>query len=178
MKIIFVDFEGPLCHVGVRLERGNGSAFDKRFVTFLDYACKMAPAKIVCISDSVSSKSERDRRFVEGLFKEAGLQMHHLHKDWSAYGLSESNDKKDHINAWLHNHPRIKPGDCVTIDDNVTDVPNFVQISFHDGVLERDRQKIADLLQIDYTAMISKRMRNWAEQYNKNQWKNTFPSFD
>jgi hypothetical protein len=144
-KIISLDFDGPLTNFRTMMQSGDNRAFDPVAINTLNHLCAATAAKIVCTSVRTWTDSEPNFRENMALFEEAGLDIRHLHPDWSC--RTDQGKRENHIQKWLTDHPTTK--EYVIIDDDMIDLPNFVRIDQMNGILLAHWEAVAKCLDID-----------------------------
>jgi hypothetical protein len=142
-KIIFLDFDGPLSNPRVVLYGGYDNALDPVAVTALNNVCSYTGAKIVCTSTRTAPHSAENYAETQALLEAAGLDLRHLHQDWSCFYDMDS-PRKTHIKKWLHAHPQVKH--YAIIDDEAVGMKNMIRVGDMDGLQIRHFEKLARLL--------------------------------
>lgn len=156
-KIIFLDFDGPLSNLLVALGNGSMHAFDPVTIRALNTLCAFSGAKIVCTSTRAQTWMPEKRDMAVAHFEKGGLDLKHIHTDWSC--RYETGSRKEHILQWLAEHPEVTH--TVIVDDFAVDLPNLVLVSPYDGLNLQHFVQIAAALDIDLTAAL-----NWAKDNN------------
>ena len=151
-KIIFLDFDVPVTNRLTALATGSAFELNPLIIRILNNICAASGAKIVCSSNRAPLKNEVE---IKNLLQKSGLNMEHLHEDWTcSYETTYKSDKgeaaavrADNIKRWLAAHPGV---DYVAIDDLPLDLPHFVHITdINNGVSFENIQKVCALLSID-----------------------------
>ena len=152
MKIIFLDFDGPLSNDRTQAQTGDWYSFDPVACQALDTLCSYSGAKIV-VSSTRAFKNPSSFRETSKLMSDAGLDPKHMHGDWCIRDKNQWSRKgRQHkrgtlIRRWLAAHPEVTH--YAIIDDENVFLPNFVKVSENDGILSAHFRKIAALLEID-----------------------------
>ena len=150
-KIIFLDFDGPLSNGRVTLAYGDNQAMDPVICRALNHICEASGAKIVCTSTrAVLAPGHRDETM--HCFEQAGLDIRHVHHDWSCNDDNGGNRYRQ-IEQWLARHPETTHY-AVVDDERVIDLqkrhhPKMVKTSMVDGLRMSGIRRIADLLDFD-----------------------------
>ncbi len=151
-KIIFLDFDVPVTNRLTALATGSAFELNPLIIRILNNVCAASGAKIVCSSNRAPLGSEVE---VNGLLQKSGLNMVHLHDDWTcSYENTYKPDKAEaeairtaNIRRWLAAHPGVE---YVAIDDLPLDLPHFVHITdVNNGVSFENIQQVCALLSID-----------------------------
>lgn len=124
---------------------GSNRPFDPVAAEVLNNLCLASGAKVVCTS--IRSWAGIHDNFYDNkyLFEKAGFDPRHLHPDWSC--RTDHGRREDHIQNWLKRHPGVSR--YAIIDDDLVDLPNFVRVSFEDGILMEQFNRVAQLLDVD-----------------------------
>lgn len=145
-KVIFLDFDGPLSSLRNTLSDEDSLSFDPVAIKFLSLACDVTGAKIVCTSTRSASYSRGLFEEAKKYFANAGLDISHMHYDWSV-NVDNCNDRKGNIENFLQKHAEITH--FVTIDDEYEGkLPNLVLVSDENGILTDDMYKIGEYLDV------------------------------
>ncbi|MDB5490284.1 MAG: hypothetical protein JWO78_133 [Micavibrio sp.] len=148
-KIIFLDFDGPLCNHRVTAATGSMEAFDQYAIAVLRKVCDLSGAKIVCTSTRAPLYEGGRKDIVAQWFADAGMGAEYLHPDWSCRYDNTKGGRREHIARWLTEHPDCSIRDTVTIDDNFVDVPNLVQVNRYDGLMSGHFMQIMTAFVLD-----------------------------
>ncbi len=150
--IIFLDFDGPLSNPRVTLFSGDDDAFDPLAVTTFNNICALTGARIVCTSTRAFARSSDDRADACARFAKAGLDLKHLHQDWSCY-YDDHRKRADHIRAWLAEHPEVSR--YAVIDDEDAGTLNLIRVSDMNGLQVEDYEKLGVLVGFDVAALLN-----------------------
>ena len=157
-KIIFLDFDGPLSNARVTLSYGDDDYMDPVALGALNNICEASGTKIVCTSTRAVVFSGH-REDCLWRFKQAGLDISHVHHDWSCNDDNGGN-RYQQIETWLKQHPGVTHY-AVVDDENVRNIngrnhPKLVKTSMYDGISFKDYEKIARLLDFRLTKAFNK----------------------
>ncbi|MDB5491209.1 MAG: hypothetical protein JWO78_1058, partial [Micavibrio sp.] len=164
MKIIFLDFDGPLSNVRVTLGYGADDRMDPVTLRALNHICEASGAKIVCTSVRAVLHPGRYQDCM-WRFKQAGLDLSHVHRDWSC-NTDNGGNRYEQIEAWLAAHEGVTHY-AVVDDEQVLDRqghnhPKLVKTSMNDGMAFRQFQRLAKLLDFDLLLAFDK-AREWTD---------------
>lgn len=165
MKVIFLDFDGPLSNHRVGAQTGSLKAFDPVAVGALNNICNASGAKIVCTS--VRAKLWDNDSFHEACryFRQAGLDLCNLHRDWSC--RYDTGLREGHIQKWLDAHPGVTH--YAIIDDSEVKLPNFIRADAYNGISFDALRETARLLDVDmhtvFNAIVRKNPDNDTPEY-------------
>lgn len=136
-KIIFLDFDGPLSNERVTLAYGDNQSMDPVACRALNHICEDSGAKIVCTSTRAVKGNDGDYKEAMLYFNQAGLDIRHIHPDWSC---NPGNHIPRHraISEWLSHHPEITQyviiDDESVADEKDAEYPNMLKVSMTDGI--------------------------------------------
>lgn len=151
MKIIFLDFDGPLIPMRAWMLNPLGKTkiekFDPLAVAFLLYVLEADPSVRLVIS---SSWRDGGYDFVVQSLEYNGISRQYLHTDWATPLLVNHSmkDRPIEILDWLHRHPEIQ--DYVVIDDAQMNIPNLIKASSEDGISFENQLALMRRLNIKY----------------------------
>lgn len=140
--VIFLDFDGVLSTSLSMLATGSIHTFDPVTMKILNYICAASGAKIVCTSTRAQAWMPEKKERAEKYFKEAGLDLSHLHADWSC--RYDTGPRDGHIMRWLREHPDVKK--YAVVDDNFVEVKGFVKVDPYNGLTLQNFIQIAEFL--------------------------------
>lgn len=144
-KIIFLDFDGPLSNSRVTLAFGDDGYMDPVALRSFNHVCTVAGAKIVCISIRALEENFQNRKENMWRFEQAGLDVSHIHPDWSC--RDNRGSRKVAIEDWLARHPEVT--DYVIVDDETVDLPNLIKVDMYNGMRMEDFRRIAEIFGVD-----------------------------
>lgn len=160
MKVLFLDFDGPMIPSRAYLlpasETMNGEAMDPIAVAMVNRLLRVAPAQLV-ISSSWRSQG---RDIIVKVLQDNGVDTGLLHKDWrtgatvpegTRFGDAESGAafaaiRGHQIATWLAAHPEVT--EWVVFDDDPVVLNGVVQCTFDDGLTMANFRQAATLLGI------------------------------
>lgn len=151
-KVIFLDFDVPVTNRLTALATGSAFELNPLIIRILNNICAASGAQIVCSSNRAQLGKMVE---VKNLLHISGLNMKHLHEDWTcSYETTYKSDKgeaaavrSENIKRWLAAHPGVE---YVAIDDLPLVLPHFVHITdINNGISFEDIQKVCALLSID-----------------------------
>ena len=138
MRIVFLDFDGPLVTMASTLAYRSARALDPVRTRLVARACREAGARVVV--SSVWRK--HGRASVCADLEAAGFDLDFLHDDWCTdpdiHGRPES------ITEWMGRHPEVEAYVCVD-DETFTGHP-LVRVSSQDGFQLRHYIAVLDIL--------------------------------
>ena len=157
-KIIFLDFDVPATNRLTALATGSPFELNPLVIRILNNICKASGAQIVCSSNRAGLDARDD---VMGLLSRAGLDVAHVHPDWSCSyentykpeGRTSAQVRTDNIRRWLAEHPKVTT--YAAIDDLALDMPNLVLVKDqNNGLLFEDVQKLCHFLTVDLNDVV------------------------
>jgi hypothetical protein len=142
--IIFLDFDGPLSSFRNTIA-DDLLTFDPVAIRFLNTICNITGAKIVCTSTRSALHSPELHEEAKQLFHDAGIDLNHIHDEWSV-NVTNCNNRKQNILDFLKQHPEVKQ--YVIIDDEHVDFPYLVHVCENEGILSDHMYQICEVLDI------------------------------
>ena len=149
-KIIFLDFDEVLSGHRVNLATGSMNDFDPIAVRTLNNICAVTGAKIVCTSVRADIREADAFREAMSLFRKAGMDLNHIHQDWTC--RYDSGPREGHIHAWLQQHPGVTHH--AIIDDADVALPNLVRVGADHVIVLKDIEKLAGFLDFDLLSVV------------------------
>lgn len=150
-KIIFLDFDGPVSNARVTLAYGDDDHMDPVAMRCLNHICAASGAKIVCTATR-AVLGEWNRRDCLRRFEQAGLDISHVHHDWSCND-DNGGSRYEQIEKWLKDHPEVTHyailDDERVADRNKMTHPKMVKAHMYDGASSNAFRRIAMLLDFD-----------------------------
>ncbi len=143
--IIFLDFDGPLSSFRNTIASDNFLSFDPIAIRFLNTVCNLTGAKIVCTSTRSALHSQELHDEAKQLFHDAGLNLDHLHHEWSV-NVTGCHNRKQNILDFLEKYPEIER--YVIIDDEHVDLPHLVHVCENEGILSDHMYQICETVGI------------------------------
>jgi len=146
MKIIFLDFDGPVSNYRGSLASGSFDHFDPVSIGILNNICAVSGAKIVCSSSRTYGPSRAS--YLENMtyLSNAGLDLRHIHPDWSCR-VDATRTRAAHIQEWISHHPDVTH--YAIIDDECVDMPHLIMVDENDGIATKDARAICAILEVD-----------------------------
>lgn len=169
MRILFLDFDGPLVSMRSSLAAAGAPnrALDPVSVGLVARVCREAGARIV-----VSSIWRvHGRESVEADLRAAGLDVGLLHDDWRLD--LPVGDRAVRVSAWLARHPEVEAYVC--LDDNEVPGHPLVRVSSMDGVQTRHYLALLDALGAPYHPHLAEHVRFQIER-EREAWPLPAPS--
>lgn len=147
MKVIFLDFDGPMIPCRAWVLGRTGALLEKMdpiAVETILKAVEFGPAKIV-----VSSSWRTDEKNCKTALKENGISLSHLHDDWRTKNLVNHSmaDRPQEIKEWLSRHMEVET--WVVVDDAKMDIENLVHCSMYNGMSYDNQLELLHALNID-----------------------------
>lgn len=166
MKIIFLDFDGPMIPGRSYILPGNRKTghvvtqFDPIAAMWVEALLRVSGAKLV-----ISSTWRRmGQNAIRSLLLMNNIDPSHLHEEWCTPQRVLRRSKE--IEAWLASHPEVTH--YAAIDDDIAqgELEGGVPISFQNGILREDVDRIASVLGIDmddWTLFDPNKMFGWSK---------------
>lgn len=144
MKILFLDFDGPMMPGRSYLLPENY----RRLVTRFDPVASAMVQRLLEDADArlVISSTWRahGRDVIAGMLLNNQIDSSRLHEDWRTSHHRMSASRASEIQEWLARHPETTH--WVALDDDVTPEPGGVKCSFVDGLLDKHYRMAQELL--------------------------------
>lgn len=174
MKIIFLDFDGPISNYRTAMTFGGHMAFDPVAMQSLSHICAVSGARVVCTSVRTWAHSRESFLETRGLMEAAGFDIRHLHPEWSC--RYDHGRREGHIKRFLSRHPNVTH--YAIIDDDFVDLPNFVRIDQHNGILMAHFEAVAKLLDFDLGDVFEESWRQNDGKETEHQFRLELDGFD
>jgi len=158
-KVIFLDFDGPLSNPRVILYAGNDNAIDPVALGALNNLCEATGVKIVCSSTRTLAGHAENFEETKRLLQEAGLDLKHLHEDWSCF-YSDKTTREEHIRKWLHHHPEVTHY-AIIDDEKIKLRKHLVRVTEMDGLQVQHFEKLAKILDFNIIDVFNHARNKW-----------------
>lgn len=155
MKILFIDFDGPLVPAKIMFLEHKKEEKIEHWSMFDPFAVNFLNAVFEADEELHGVLHTSWRRFYDDKFLLNHMKLHgcnfRFHTDLIA-PFKFSSSRWHDIEFWLSEHPEINLENCAIIDDEKpTDrfESRTVQIDYNNGFMYEDCKKLLDLLRID-----------------------------